>query len=481
MAFSPRYTESPLRQTATWSGDRTNITRRTASVPSPRVFDSVRANRGSPAQLEETDVIRSARSNLRMEEESIIGRKAEYFPASTSFARARQTTDSTFLHQTSTPKLVRTTGIYFSQEFEEIEDILEQRMRIAQDTTRALINAQDSLHAESILQTARADVTPTRGPPTYHGSGGATALNVVQASVAEHNDIRAQIRGCMTDLQMVEMASGGGTADVISMCQADMERLAHLRAVIELSMEKLSIQMTDLREQTREATQRAETAEMQARTMQGQMQEHAATVTALDDQLRAALERSDQAQREASERLDRELNEQSARLAQQASQNCDAALRNLEARIQAEHAHSIAALQAELDHLHARRLDEALGDQHHQLTAAFALEKAEALHELQSSLQRAEEENLEHLRAQMISERERIVQVRAHCVVLVFVLGWCGRVVLVFVLVLVLVFVLVVVVVLVLLFLGLISSTHSRQCSASRQPSRSGQPNRLSG
>ena len=63
---------------------------------------------------------------------------------------------------------------------------------------------QDSLHTETIVQTARVDAIPAKLPPPAHG--GAQPISPtkdVQVSVAERNDMRAQLRKALNDLQQV--------------------------------------------------------------------------------------------------------------------------------------------------------------------------------------------------------------------------------------------------------------------------------------
>ena len=135
----------------------------------------------------------------------------------------------------------RSVGKHFSREFGELEDTLQQRMKVAEDTIRALNSAQDALHTESIIQTSRSS-TPNRDRP---GLGSSLRSPGGAASALQSNDLRAQIRGVVGDLQMVEAAAGGSHADIVRMCQLDMERLAHLRSVVELEMEKMELRALD--------------------------------------------------------------------------------------------------------------------------------------------------------------------------------------------------------------------------------------------
>eukprot|EP00048_Salpingoeca_helianthica_P021469 m.12421 g.12421 ORF g.12421 m.12421 type:complete len:840 (-) comp6011_c0_seq2:224-2743(-) len=302
--------------------------------------------------------------------------------------------------------VTRTNGGYFAQEFEEIEHILEERLKTAEETARALVQAKDSLHTEKILQTARIDALPSRAAYTPTRLG---ASPTVQATVAERNDVRFQLRKALTDLERVEVAAGGRPADIVEMCHADMARLARLRADIELAMEKVHIQLEAAVQTANDANSQRDALARQTATAQEQLTEQAAALRALDDQIRQAHAAHERTAQDGTDRLRSELAEQATRQATAAAEGRDAALRELQARLAADHARDLASLEADLADRYNRLLAEQLSAQQHELAAQAAADKAAALQELQSRLQRTAEDNIEHLRAELLAERDRIV------------------------------------------------------------------------
>lgn len=303
--------------------------------------------------------------------------------------------------------VTRTSGRCFAPEFEEIESILEERLKSAEDTSRALLQAKDSLHTEKIIQTARIDSVATR--TAYSPASRLGASSNVQASVAERNDVRSQLRKALTDLERVEMAAGGRPTDIVEMCHADMARLGRLRLSIELAMEKVQIQLAQALQGAADGTSQRDALGRQVTTLQEQLAEQAATIRTLDEQLRHAQDIHERAVHENTQRLRSELADQATRHATGAAENRDAALRDLQARHAAELAQAQATLEADLGQRFNRMLAEQLSAQEHALSAQAAADKAEALQDMQSRLQRSADENLDHLRAELQAERDRIV------------------------------------------------------------------------
>ena len=56
----------------------------------------------------------------------------------------------------------------------------------------------------------------------------------VRAVIAERDELRYLLRKAAAELTKVESATGGGTLDMASLCQADLERLASIKSQVNL-------------------------------------------------------------------------------------------------------------------------------------------------------------------------------------------------------------------------------------------------------
>jgi hypothetical protein len=74
---------------------------------------------------------------------------------------------------------------------------------VSADHRRRLTSRQDSMHTEKILQKARFDADPSRSSYTPTRLGASPG---VQATVAERNDVRSQLRKALTELEKVQAA-----------------------------------------------------------------------------------------------------------------------------------------------------------------------------------------------------------------------------------------------------------------------------------
>ncbi len=83
----------------------------------------------------------------------------------------------------------------------------------------------------------------------------------------------------------MESASGGSATEIVKICQADLERLASLRAAIELFLEKRELQMADLQGQLDEARNAEAAAAMRSGTQLEQLAERVCTIGKLEEQV----------------------------------------------------------------------------------------------------------------------------------------------------------------------------------------------------
>lgn len=81
------------------------------------------------------------------------------------------------------------------KEIEELENMLAERLRRAEETARAITTASGHVDPEAMLARARAEAEAwSRGDPSTHNVASSMSAAEVHAIIAERNNLRVQVR-----------------------------------------------------------------------------------------------------------------------------------------------------------------------------------------------------------------------------------------------------------------------------------------------
>eukprot|EP00053_Salpingoeca_punica_P017872 m.173034 g.173034 ORF g.173034 m.173034 type:complete len:1024 (-) comp17309_c1_seq2:302-3373(-) len=290
------------------------------------------------------------------------------------------------------------------KELQEIELMLQERLRTAEEVARAIMLAQETVNADTMLRKARAEAE------AHSLNQGANGNVEQQALLAERNELRFQVRKAASELRKVEIAAGGTSIDVAKNCQEDMERLARLRSQIELEMDQLRIRAQELEQQLEMTATQRRGCDMQLETMDEQIKERDATIIELNRKIADLEDLLERLRVDSRLTLEEQLMEQKERLERQYEEDRQATIRDLQSRHETEKHRALDDQQADLEQRFNSFLDVQLSDQRAALMMQAATEKAEALQALQSELLHREAANVEALRSELVQEREKTIQ-----------------------------------------------------------------------
>jgi hypothetical protein len=303
------------------------------------------------------------------------------------------------------------TGTGIVAEFEEIIVMLSQRMRTAEDTARAVSSAASTIDAEAMLARAKAEAEAwTNGTPAARRLASEMPPMQVQAVVAERNELRAQIRSAAAQLRAIEVASGGNPLQLVKICQTDMERMAKLRAQVELEQSQQLIQLHGTQDQLETVSRQLKVADIRTITSEEQLAERAAAMVRLDRKVAALTEELQMARDEAEETLTEQLRLQHERLFAESEADKDEVCKRLVHELQEDKRAAMEATRQELDAMAENRLQTMLSEQRHTLLAQASRERAESLDGLQRELESRESRNLEALKDNLSTEHARVIK-----------------------------------------------------------------------
>eukprot|EP00042_Codosiga_hollandica_P056699 m.824179 g.824179 ORF g.824179 m.824179 type:complete len:1032 (+) comp59405_c0_seq1:154-3249(+) len=299
-----------------------------------------------------------------------------------------------------------------ARELQDLEVVIERRMKTAEATSRALREARETVNVELMLAQAQAEADAwTKGKSKLASSKLVSNLSPlgVQAVVAERNELRFQLRKAADELRKVTIASGGEDFDVVRMCQQDMERLAYIRGLVELDRDKLAIKNSTLSNALEENKQSQQQLEQQIETAREQLVERGEAVVKLNEQVRKLSEQVKQTEKNGQDTLDRSLRDLRQQLTSDAERDRRSALQTLETRMQRDQERALEHVRTELESRFTGQLQTQLSEQRHTLLIQAEQSKADELQTMQDDMHRQQQANLEDLEQRMNNEKERLV------------------------------------------------------------------------